>query len=62
LGDFVFPFAAAEILRLVKGMVETGEPPPITADMLEGVAIAEAARLAQQEGRSVEIAEVGGTL
>ena len=59
LGDFVFPFGAAEILRMVKAMVVTGEPPPITADMLEGVAVAEAARLAQHQGRSVEIAEVG---
>ena len=59
LSDFDFPFGAAEILRQLRHMVHSGESPPLTGDMLEGVAVCEAARLAQEEGRAVRVEEVG---
>ncbi|MDP6506328.1 MAG: Gfo/Idh/MocA family oxidoreductase [Planctomycetota bacterium] len=55
LSDFEFPFGAAEILKIIKTMVHTGTTPEITYDMVEGIAIAEAARKAQASGESVLI-------
>ena len=55
MSDWDFPFGAAEILRIVKEMVETRKSPAIIDDMLEGVAICEAAREAQETGRAVRI-------
>lgn len=55
LGDFDFPFGAAEILRQVKTMVQTGQSPALNRDMLAAVAIAEAARAAQQSGEAVDV-------
>ena len=55
LSDWEFPFGAAAILRIAKEMVETRTSPAITADMLEGVAICEAARQAQETGRAVRL-------
>ena len=58
MSDFDFPFGAAEILRQVRDTLRTGKPSEGTVDMIEGVAIAEAARLAQREGRSVRVEEI----
>jgi predicted dehydrogenase len=58
LSDFEFPFGAAEILKITREMVLTGEMPAITYDMVEGIAIAEAARTAQKSGRKVEVENV----
>lgn len=55
LSDWDFPFGAAAILRIVKQMVETRKSPAIIAAMLEGIAICEAAREAQETGRAVQI-------
>ena len=55
LSDFEFPFGAARILRFVKEMVQSGQNPPISQDMLEAVAIPEAARAAQQSGQPVAV-------
>ena len=55
LSDFVFPFGAARILRTVKEMVQSGRSPAINQDMLEAVAIAEAARAAQTSGQAVAV-------
>ncbi len=57
LSDFDFPFGAAQILRLVRTMVEEGQSPPLNRDMLEGVAIAEAARAAQEKGGPIRVEE-----
>lgn len=54
--DFDFPFGAAAILRLVRDMVHTRRPPEITADMLEAVAVCQAARAAQASGRAEPVA------
>lgn len=59
LSDFDFPFGAAEILKTVREMIKTGQSPAINRDMFAGVAITEAARLAQREGRAVRIEEMG---
>ena len=51
MGDWDFPQGSAEILRLVKRMVETGEPPPgPTNCMIEAVAVADAADRAIETG------------
>ena len=55
LSDFEFPFGAAEILKIVRDMVHTRQTPDITWDMVEGIAIAEAARKAQETGQAVEV-------
>ena len=43
IGDWEFPQGSAEILRLVKKMVETGKPQGPINQMIEAVAIADAA-------------------
>jgi predicted dehydrogenase len=58
IGDFEFPFGAAEILRKVKKMVRTGEPQAPYDEMLECIAIADAGRLAQKTGRRVHLQEL----
>jgi len=60
IGDFEFPQGAARILGLVKQMVQTGAPPVPYDAMLECIAIATAARLAQRERRQIAITEVTG--
>ncbi|MEC9378872.1 MAG: hypothetical protein VX528_07905, partial [Candidatus Latescibacterota bacterium] len=55
LGDFVFPFGAAEILRQVREMVHTGRSPEMTAGMVEAVAVAEASRRAHETGELVSV-------
>ncbi|MBM3501451.1 MAG: hypothetical protein FJX74_22585 [Armatimonadetes bacterium] len=59
IGDFEFPWGAAEILRLLKRMVRTGRSPFSDEEMLEPLAIADAGRLAQQTGRRVALSEAG---
>jgi len=58
IGDFEFPFGSALILERMKKMVETGEPQADRDEMLENIAVAEAGRLAQKEGRRVRLDEV----
>lgn len=58
IGDFEFPEGAAQILRLLRRMVSTGQSPVATEDTLECIAIADAGRLAQAEGRRVALDEV----
>ena len=58
VGDFEFPEGAARILELVKEMVTTARSPVAVVDMLEGIAVATAARLAQKERRRVLLDEV----
>ena len=58
VGDFVFPLGAARILELAKTMVRTRQPQIPYADLLEWIAVATAARLAQKERRRVSLKEV----
>lgn len=60
IGDFVFPEGAARILEMTKTMVRTREPQVPYGDMLEWIAVATAARVAQKEKRRVSIREVTG--
>lgn len=57
-GDFVFPWGAARNLELIRQMVKTGQPPMPYADMVECIAVASAARLAQKRRRYVAIKDV----
>ena len=58
INDFAFPSGAYNILKKVKNMVDTGKLVDSYENMIEGVAIATAARLAQKERRRVAIHEV----
>ena len=60
VGDFVFPYGAARILEMTKEMVRTGQPQIDYEHMLEWIAVATAARLAQKERRRVFLSEVTG--
>jgi predicted dehydrogenase len=50
VGDFDYPRGSAEILRLVKKMVETGKSQGPVNQMIEAVAIADAAEAAMKAG------------
>ena len=58
IGDFVFPWGAAAILKVAKKMVQTGKPPVSYDEMIECIAVASAARLAQKRGKPVSLKEV----
>ena len=58
IGDPEFPSGTRNIACLFKQMVETGKPPIPYEHMLEPIAIIEAARIAQKEGRRVALREV----
>lgn len=60
IGDFEFPAGACEIVRRIKRMVETRQATEPRSQMLENIAVATAARLAQRERRRVELREVTG--
>lgn len=55
IGDFEFPYGAAAILEKVKSMVQTGVSPVPRYEMLENIAVAEAARLSQKTGKAVDM-------
>lgn len=58
ISDFEFPWGAALIAQKAAKMVRTGRPPVPYEDMLENIAVADAARRAQKLGRTVKISEV----
>lgn len=58
LGDFEFPYAVVEILKMIKKMVKTGKHQVSYDEMIECIAIATAARLSQKERREVYLKEV----
>ena len=58
LGDFEFPYGVVENLKMIKKMVQTRKPQVPYQEMIECIAIATAARLAQKEGRRVYLKEV----
>lgn len=58
LGDYEFPYAVVEIWKKIKKMVKTRKPQVPYEEMVEGIAIASAARLSQKERRRVRMKEV----
>jgi predicted dehydrogenase len=60
IGDFEFPEGACEIVRRIQRMVQTRQATEPRSQMLENIAVATAARLAQKERRRVELREVTG--
>lgn len=56
--DEQHPYAAVEVLNLCRQMVQTNQPPVPYEEMLEQIAIVDAARLAHKEKRSVALKEV----
>ena len=58
IGDPEFHTGTQRIVELFKEMVDTGKPPIPYKHILEPIAIMEAARIAQREGRRVELEEV----
>jgi predicted dehydrogenase len=62
LNDWYFPFGAANILKLVKKMVLTGEVDQSMGDMMEAIAVLNAGRLSLKEGsRPVKVADLRRT-
>jgi hypothetical protein len=53
-----YPRGAARILEKVKQMVQTGQPPVPYDEIIENIAVAEAASRARELGRTVTIGEV----
>lgn len=58
MGDFEFPYAAAEVLKMIKKMVRTGKSPVPYEEMVECIAIATAARLSQKMRKRVYLKDL----
>ncbi len=58
LNYFTYPYGAVEIIKKMKEMVWTGKPPVPYEEMLELIAIVDAARLSQKEKRPVRLEEI----
>ncbi len=58
IGDPEFHTGTRRIIEMFRKMVDTGEPPVAYTEMLEPIAIIEAARVAHKEDRRVAISEV----
>lgn len=55
LGDLVYPDGTAEIVRMIKRMVETSEVPPLMDEVLESIAVIEAFHKARQTGKPATV-------
>ena len=60
LNWYTFPYGAVEIVKLMKRMVLERKSPVPPEEMLELIAIVEAARLSQKEKRQVRLEEITG--
>lgn len=58
IGDPEFVAGAVKIVRLFKQMVRTGKPPIPYDDMLEPIAVVEAAQIAQKLGKPIFVRDV----
>lgn len=58
MGDYEFPWAASIILKMIKKMVQTKKPQASYEEMIENIALAEAARIAQKTGKTVYLKDV----
>ncbi len=57
LNDWTYPYGAANILKLIRKMVLTGEVDDSMGDMVEAVAVVNAGRMSLAEGiRAVRVA------
>ena len=56
-GDFQYPWATAEIVKMLKEMVETRQTPPHLDDMVEAIAVIEAFGRARDTGRPARVAD-----
>jgi predicted dehydrogenase len=59
LGDFQFPSGTEVILELCKEMVRTRKPPVPYVEMLENIAVADAARKSAESGEIVRLDDMG---
>ncbi len=59
LGDYVFPYGACENIKLIRKMVETRRSPVAYPEILESVAVSEAAGRAHNTGKQVSLQEIG---
>jgi predicted dehydrogenase len=57
---YTFPYGAVEIVKLMKRMVLDRKSPVSPEEMLELIAVVEAARLSQKEKRQVRLEEITG--
>jgi predicted dehydrogenase len=57
---YTYPDGAAEIIKLMKEMVLTKKPPVPYEEMLELIAVVDAARISQKEKRPVKLQEITG--
>lgn len=55
---YSYPWGGVEVVKAIKDMVRTGKSPVPDEEMLELIAIAEAARLSQKEKRPVDLEEI----
>lgn len=55
LGDRQYPHGTAEILRVIHRMLETGQTPSELDDMVEAIAVIQAAKKSQQTGQAERI-------
>lgn len=53
VGDFEYPYGAIKILEKIKKMIATGKPQAPYEEMMENIAVADAARIAQATGKTV---------
>jgi predicted dehydrogenase len=60
LNWYTFPYGAIEIVKLMKEMVLAAKSPVPHEEMLELIAVVEAARLSQKEKRPVALSEITG--
>lgn len=58
ISDFDFPYGAVEVLKKVRRMVQIGKPQVPYEEMIECIAVAMAARLAQKKRKRVCLADV----
>lgn len=58
IGDYEFPFGAVSILEKTRKMVETRKQQVSYEEMLENIAVIDAARLAQETGKTVFLKEI----
>lgn len=58
IGDFEFPWGAARNLELIKRMVKTRKAPVPYEEMIENIAVATAARRAQETGKPVRLSQI----
>jgi predicted dehydrogenase len=58
LGDLIYADGTAEIIRMIKRMVNTGKPPEgLMDEVIESIAVIQAYKKAEKTGKTVRVAE-----